>query len=324
MRLLTSFLLAVICLLSSCTSTIPSVSRKVAGAADWKPAADFWKTWGDGEAEISTYDLIVPRYGEPREGTAALIFVTETFSNQLRLKADPGVHPKSDEYSVMKLNLVRDYQTGVYDYNEMLSSFVALEPINGLPAGVLTKATFSRQEWCGHMFQQLLFGNGKVKSSGFSYFDQEAPINQSLDVPGDALSEDALFHWVRGMALPLLKPGEKRTVPMLISAQSARDSHGPLLLTRATISRSAAPQSIEIEEGTWMVDYFRVEFPNGSTREFYVEHAVPHRIIRWEFSTGEEAELIRSERMKYWQLNSTADEDILGDLGLEPRPPRTM
>ena len=30
----------------------------------------------------------------------------------------------------MKLNLVKDYQTGIYDYNDMLSTFVSLAPVN--------------------------------------------------------------------------------------------------------------------------------------------------------------------------------------------------
>jgi hypothetical protein len=111
------------------------------------PAYDpeFWRTWGDGRAELAGYDLTYPRYGKPRNGVAVTIFVTETFSNSARVKADPGKHPPSDEFPVMKLNLIKDYQTGIYDYNDMLSSFVGLAPVNGLPPGSLTKASFSSQ-----------------------------------------------------------------------------------------------------------------------------------------------------------------------------------
>ena len=88
------------------------------------PAFDgsFWKQWGDGQAELAGYDLIFPRYGHPRRGVAVAIFVTETFSNSARVKADPGKHPASDQFPVMKLNLVKDFQTGIYDYNTMTSS----------------------------------------------------------------------------------------------------------------------------------------------------------------------------------------------------------
>ena len=61
-----------------------------APAFDFTP---FWKHWGDGQAEISTYKLVTPRYGEKREGQAVLIYVTEDMSDTLRVKADPGKHP---------------------------------------------------------------------------------------------------------------------------------------------------------------------------------------------------------------------------------------
>src|SRR5205823_5666230 len=77
----------------------------------------FWRHWGDGRGELSGYDLETPRYGALRHGIAVAIFVTETFSNSKRVKADPGMHPAFDEFPVMKLNLVQDFATGIYDYN---------------------------------------------------------------------------------------------------------------------------------------------------------------------------------------------------------------
>ena len=74
----------------------------------------FWSTWGDGQAELAGYDLTIPRYNQPLRGIAVTIFVTETFSNKLRVKADPSKHPASDQFPVMKLNLVKDYQTGIF------------------------------------------------------------------------------------------------------------------------------------------------------------------------------------------------------------------
>ncbi len=57
----------------------------------------FWKYWGDGQAEVAGYALQFSRYGAVRAGTAVTVFVTETFSNSLRVKADPGRHPAADE-----------------------------------------------------------------------------------------------------------------------------------------------------------------------------------------------------------------------------------
>jgi len=156
--------------------------------------AAFWKTWGDGFAELTSYDLQYPRYGAPRPGVAVSIFVAETFANSLRVKSDPGVRDKKDEFPVMKLNLVEDFQTGIYDYNLMLQSFVALEGVNGRPAGVLTKVAWSSQEWCGNLFKQALLDKGAVRVTSHSYFDGEGDQTLNEATPAAAvLSEDALM-----------------------------------------------------------------------------------------------------------------------------------
>src|SRR2546423_13573645 len=105
-------------------------------------ADDFWSHWGDGKAELDGYALVEPRYGHPRDGTAVLIFVTEDFSDSLRVKADPGRHPASDVYPVMKLNFVRDFQTGIYDYNVLTSVFARV----AAGAFPVVKTSFSSQE----------------------------------------------------------------------------------------------------------------------------------------------------------------------------------
>ena len=121
------------------------------------PAQDFWDHWGDGKAELNGYALKQPRYGAVRTGTSVLIFVTEDFSDTLRVKADPGKHPASDVYPVMKLNAVRDFPTGIYDYNVMTSAFLRVAP--GWP---VAKVSFSSQEWCGHVWHQLVPRDGKL------------------------------------------------------------------------------------------------------------------------------------------------------------------
>src|SRR4030095_13276446 len=120
------------------------------------------------KAEIDSYALIQPRYGEPREGRAVLIFVTEDFSDSLRVKADPGVHPKSDVYPVLKLNQVRKFQTGIYDYSLMTSVFARVEP--SFP---VVKVSFSAQEWCGHVWAQWLRRGDRLEGVLHSYFDRE-------------------------------------------------------------------------------------------------------------------------------------------------------
>src|SRR5207247_9146539 len=114
------------------------------------PAQDFWAHWGDGRAELNGYRLVQPRYGATRTGTALPDFVTEDMSDALRVKADPGQHPAADVYPVMKLNAIRDVQTGIYDYNVMTSAFARVA--DGWP---VAKVSFASQGWCGDVSHPL-------------------------------------------------------------------------------------------------------------------------------------------------------------------------
>lgn len=284
----------------------------------------FWKIWGDGNAELAGYELIQPKYGAPRQGTAVTIFVSETFSNEARVKADAGRHPDSDLFPVMKLNLVKDFQTGIYDYNEMLSAFVAMAPVNGRPAGSLTKSSFSSQEWCGQVWSQALFDPAGVRTVSHSYFDGEADKERKLDYPADGISEDVLPLWARGMARPVLAPGESRTVPILTGLETSRDKHTPLTWGRVVLSRSAESKPVKVAAGTFDVETFTAALESGVTRTFLVQNVEPRRIVQWETSAGEKASLLAADRMKYWTMNRPGGEDNLKRLGLKPRPARTM
>ncbi|MGE5275591.1 MAG: hypothetical protein ACM3SU_01240 [Acidobacteriota bacterium] len=282
----------------------------------------FWKHWGDGKAELAGYDLTFPRYGELRRGVAVTVFVTETFSNSLRVKSDPGKHPKSDEFPVMKLNLVEDFSTGIYDYNLMTSAFVALSPVNGRPAGSATKVSFSSQEWCGNVYGQLLFDATSARQTSHSYFDGEADQSRVLPVPADGLSGDALLLWARGLAGPLLAPGERRQVPLVQSIEAARLAHRHIEILRATLERDAASSRATVPAGSFEVERRTVEIAGGPTWRIAVESAEPHRIIEWETSDGQKASLLGSDRLPYWKMHDEAGQSALAKLGLTPRGAR--
>lgn len=281
----------------------------------------FWKQWGDGQAEVAAYDLVMPRYNELRRGVAVSIFVTESFSNTLRVKADPGKHPSSDIVPVMKLNLIKDFQTGIYDYHDMLSAFATLAPANGLPAGLLTKDVYSRQEWCGSTFSLATFDKNRVKITSHSYFDGEADQQRELAMQPNGLTEDGLWFWARGWAQPVLGPGDVKAVPLLTSAEHAK---GMLQWTNAQLKRAPLTKKITVEAQQIDADLYTVQIMNGARKDFYVERGGQRRILRWDFSTGERGQLIRSARLKYWELNGKGGEAALKQLGLLPRPVRTM
>ena len=108
---------------------------------------EFKSYWFNGEAEITSYKLDQSRYGEPREGTAVLIYVTEEFLPEAQVKANA----KSDKtIPILKLNTTKKFNTGIYPYSIMQSTFYPLSL--KFPS---LKISTSIQEWCGHVYSQL-------------------------------------------------------------------------------------------------------------------------------------------------------------------------
>lgn len=313
--------LAVLLLVATAALSIrtPHVQAATAVNNGWSPDAKFWQMWSDGQAELAGYDLTFNRYGQNRRGVAVTIFVSETFSNSLRVKADDGKHPDSDLYPVMKLNLVEDYQTGIYDYNDMTSAFVTLAAVNGRPAGSLTKVASSSQEWCGQTFQEVLFDANKVRYTQHSYFDGEADQQRELANPSEGVSEDQFLLWARHMAQPFLTRGESKTVPMLKGLRTTRQAHKPLAWSNVKLTWQQAPATQLWDGQKVPVDVLTAEIDGDLKRTYYVEQTAPHRVIRWESSTGELATLLKSKRLKYWQMNKEGFEKNLADLGLQVR-----
>ena len=304
--------------------------------ADSSPSygTEFWDHWGDGQAEIAAYELIEPRYGAERRGTAVAIFVTEDFSEADRVKAETAQGERAqgeqaqsekatgDRFPVIKLNLVRDFPTGIYDYNLMTSAFVALAPILGRPAGAPTKVSFSAQEWCGHAYHQLLFDRERVRSQLHSYFEGEADRDATLDAPADVGSEDALLLWARRLAYPVVAPGEERTSRVVSSVARARLEHQPETVTEVRLLRSAKSYTLEVPAGTFLVRQAWAILGDAKW-SFSVEARHPHRIVAWQSPSGEKASLVGSDRVAYWKLNAPGDEAALERIGLSPRPALT-
>lgn len=321
-----SSLILVSLVLSACgqapEASTPAPKPAATKAARPDPYFDrkFWSVWGDGKGELSAYTFTTPRYKQLRKGVAITIFVTEPFSNTLRVKADPGRHGPEDEFPVMKLNLIKDYQTGIYDYNDMLSAFVSLAFVNNRVPGI-TKVSFSSQEWRGHVYSQILFGEKHASFTQHSYFDGEADQERQLDYPQNGFSEDALMLWARGMARPFMKAGTSGEVLLLTSLETARARHEALQWRYIALSRDAKAQSVRVPAGSFEVDVLRVKRPDGSWRAYYVERETPRRIVKWESSEGERAELLGSDRLKYWEMNGEGGEAALERLGVSRMTP---
>lgn len=276
----------------------------------------FWEHWGDGQAELNGYTLTQPRYGELRRGEAVLVFVTEDFDDAARVKSDrggPGTFP------ALKLNAAWDFQTGIYDYNAMTSVFV---PLDGrLPAGRPAKVSFSMQEWCGHVYDQVVVRGDAAARTVHSYFEGEADQQSTLGLDDGTVFADALPILVRGLVGEVPAGRPLSLVPRLADL---RMLHQPWDTDDASIE-VGAPAEATVPAGAFAVRPVTV---SGRTEwtTYLVEIAPPHRLVGWSRSTGEVAELTGSFRSPYWRQSANADAPLRRRLGLPdrtwPAPPR--
>ncbi len=299
-----------------------AATAALAGAA---PEPSFDEVWRDGRAELDGYRLTVDRYGHPRVGRGVAIYVTEPFSRSKHVKLDdPAKADPADLVDVLKLNLVRSFQTGLYDYHTMVSLFVRTADFTPV------KVSFTSAEWCGQVYEQLDFGERRLAARYASYFEGES-ADHTVKVPEGLVTEDDLFVLLRGLRGAYLAPGAKRTVPFLASPFVRRLAHRSLAIGEATIARSAAPERVTVPAGAFESDVFVVTTDDGREGRFWVESASPRRVLRWAWKRtagadggrsglgGTDAgELTGSAREPYWKQHDPGDEKLLEKLGLAP------
>jgi len=277
-----------------------------------RPAAaqTFDEFWHDGKAELDGYKLTVSRYGQDRTGTAVMVFVTEPFRESTRVKADhPDEHPE-DVVDVIKLNLVRDFQTGIYDYNTMVSVFSRTRDFAPL------KVSFSSQEWCGNVYEEMIFRDDKVDGTLFSYFEGETGTF-SLPVPKGGMTEDNLYIWLRGLQGDVLGPGVTRKVPFLPGAFHARLAHEAPVWTEAVITRRPRNESVTVPGGQFSARVVDIKISPSRQGTFWIENDYPHRILKWTLDPDVNGELTGTVRVPYWTLHNNGEESYLRELGLD-------
>ncbi len=168
-----------------------------------QPLSEAFKSyWYSGEAEITSYKLEQARYGEVRDGHAVLIYVTEDFLPKIQVKAD---QQDSENVSVLKLNATKKFNTGIYPYSVMQSTFYPVA--NNQHA---LKISSSMQEWCGHVYTQLNNRNG-FEIISHSYFQNEADETFLLN---KAILENELWTQLR-LDPKKLPTGSLKVIPSL-------------------------------------------------------------------------------------------------------------
>jgi hypothetical protein len=269
----------------------------------------FWPHWGDGQAELNGYVLTQPRYGEARAGRAVLVFVTEPFWRSKHVKANTWDPKNPDLVQVLKLNAIRRFQTGIYDYSVMTSTFV--EPGAGFrPLAV----TFTAQDWCGHTFEAWRRTGDDGALAVHSYFEGETGQTR---LPADAWPEDALLMLARQLDQTTLDT-EPRTLKMVAGALHRRLNHLPAQPAETTLSWSPDARTRHVPAGDFSTRSMQYTRNDGTGCTLHIEVPAPHRLIGWDCTGGERAELTGSLRSPYWRQHAEGDEALLAKLGLPP------
>lgn len=258
--------------------------------------------WYKGEGEVNTYRLEQSRYGEVREGEAVMIFVTEDFSKEKQVKLDnPGDAPK-DKVSVLKLNYLRRFVTGIYDYSMMESIFT---PVRMDVYPHTLKTTTTSQDWCGHSFTQYNLDGDEYTVKTFSYFEEEGDSETSLDA---ALLEDELWNRIR------INPG---SIPEGITEVIPGAFYTRLFHQKPEPKKARIRFENREQMKVLILEYLHFQriLSIGFERDF------PHRILTWtEVNDGELSSrgvLKESIKSAYWQKNAAQFENLRDTLQLK-------
>ena len=266
-------------------------------------SSEFWEMWGDGNAEMSSYDAVSSRYGSPREAELVLIYVTEGLSRSTLVKDDAA----DDAVSVLKLNISEKFDTGIYPYSVMTSIF---SPVDAYRSERFqpVKLTLTAQEWCGHVFRGVWPGADGFRSTLYSYFAGEDESDRAFSAPAGTLYEDALLMQLRELDGPFAGGGgwSGHVVPSL---WQQRVTHDEIAAVSATITRAQASRDDQ------PVTRFVLSY-GDYVRTYDVEQVSPHRVIAWETSTGDRAVLKGTDRLPYWRLNGPGEESNRARFGL--------
>ena len=263
-----------------------------------EPSQAFKDYWYAGKAEITSYKLEQARYGQIRNGKAVLIYVTEDFLPNKQVKAD---NKNPNNISVLKLNATKKFNTGLYPYSIMQSTFY---PVSNNQHAI--KVTSSMQEWCGHVFAQLN-NKDKFEISAFSYFESEGDQNFKLD---KALLENELWTQLR-INPKSLPTGNIKIIP---SFEYSRLKH---------VKLKAYDAKATLANNTYSINYPELD----RTLAIQFNPKFPYDILSWveTFKSGfgknaktltTKASKLKTIKSAYWDKNSNKDEVLRDTLQL--------
>ncbi|MFT5848913.1 MAG: hypothetical protein ACJARX_002489 [Psychroserpens sp.] len=276
---------------------ISEVTEPFLNTSAFKTTQEFKDYWYAGEAEITSYKLEQARYGEMRDGTAVLVFVTEDFLPQKQVKSDR--YDKANT-PILKLNFTKNFSTGVYPYSIMQSTFYAVS--NNQHA---LKVSCSVQEWCGHVYAQLN-NRDQFEIRSHSYFESEGDDDFTID---KAILENELWTQLRldPKSLPV---GEFEAIPSLEFLQLKHIETKPYFAKAIN------------KVGQYIINYH--ELDRKLTINYNTEF--PYDITSWEetYKDGHggktlttKATQLKTIKSPYWNKNSNTDKNLRETLQLK-------
>ena len=275
-------------------------SNKTEQLKEAQPLSEEFKNyWYHNEAEISSYKLEQARYGEMRQGTAVLVFVTEPLLREEQVKADKN---NVSNISVLKLNATKNFHTGIYPYSIMQSVFYPVA--NNQHA---LKISCSVQEWCGQVYMQLN-NHSDFELTSHSYFEGEADEDFNLE---PSILENEL--WTQLRINPKSLP--TGTIEVIPSFEFLRLRHIPLKAYSATATLTDNSYSISYSDlERSLVIYFNPQFPydiEGWEETFISGHGDKAK----ELTT--KATRMKTIKSDYWNKNSNSDDNLRQTLQLK-------
>ncbi len=194
--------------------------------------ADFWKTWGDGQAEVASYSLITTGTAQPEKGTATVITAVEPFSKTLRVRAKPNTPTTPDVTQALRLSIKKK--------NSMLTAYIWLEPAAGQPEGMPAKVSYSGQDQCGPTWSQIIFGPASARQIRHGDTDGDVQRNS------DRSAEQHLGRRAAARGAPIrmaeTHPGQTYAAPFLTSleAEQARPPSPRLVKPRINAEQGSS------------------------------------------------------------------------------------
>ncbi|MBD3890861.1 septum formation inhibitor Maf [Olleya marilimosa] len=269
---------------------VESITEKTKLPA-FKTNKQFNDYWYSGQAEITSYQLEQSRYGEIRKGTAVLVYVTEPFLKNDQVKADQN---NPSNINVLKLNATKKFNTGIYPYSIMQSTFYPVA--NNQHA---LKVSASVQEWCGHVYTQLN-NREQFQVTSHSYFQGEADQNFNLE---KNILENQIWTQLRidPNSLPV---GNIKIIPSL---EYTRLNHKPLKAYNAFAENKPGQYTLKIKD---------------LDRQLTIKYnpSFPYTIQSWEETQNgntTKATKIKTLQSDYWNKKSNSDLELRQTLGLE-------